>query len=106
MKTWQVLLLVGGVAIVGVVLLMNAQRPKATTANASFPTGNSAINGLAAGIGGFLGQYLNKNGSASGPINATSGASATGGISAFPVFDSSTGDYQDKWVMPMDRDYT
>lgn len=56
MKTWQIVLIVGGVVIVGALVLMKAQTPKANPVNSSFPTPNTAINGLGAAIGGFIAQ--------------------------------------------------
>ena len=53
MKTWQVLL-VGGGLLIAVVLIMKAAMPKAMPVNSSFATPGTAVNGLAAGIGGFL----------------------------------------------------
>lgn len=59
MKTWEVVLF-GGIVLVGAVVLMKAARPKATPVNSSFAAPSTAINGLAAGIGGFLAGLASK----------------------------------------------
>jgi len=105
MKTWHIVA-IGGVFLVVVVLMMRAvAKPKAATANSSFPLPQTAVNGLAAGIGGFLAGLAAKQSGASsmnGPINSVS---SSGGISSYETWDSTTGTVQDKLVMPLDRDY-
>lgn len=47
MKSWQVVLLVSAVVLVGVVVLMKAQQPKATPVNTSFGAPAGTAIGLA-----------------------------------------------------------
>ena len=48
MKTWQVVLIVGAVVLVGAVLIMKAQQPKANPLNSSFGAPVGTAIGLAA----------------------------------------------------------
>lgn len=61
MKTWQVVLLLGGLGLVAVVVIMGASRPKATPINSSFAAPGST-NGLASLLGSFAGAALSNAG--------------------------------------------
>lgn len=70
MKTWQVVLVVGAVVLIGAVLIMKAQTPKANPLNSAFgtPTGSQIGLAAAAGLGGLLGTLLKPSGNPA-PIN-------------------------------------
>jgi hypothetical protein len=53
MKVWEVVI-IGGVILVAAMVVMKASSPKAMPVNSSFGAPGTAINGLAAGIGGLL----------------------------------------------------
>lgn len=91
MKTWQVLL-VGGLVLIGAVMLMKAASPKAAPVNSAFGTPASAANGLAAGIGGFLGGLASKQ--SSSPVVVPNEGTYYGGtsvISGNTLEDPNTG---------------
>lgn len=67
MKVWQVLLVGGGV-LVAAMVLMKMSQPKAKPVNSSFGMPSSAINGLAAGIGGLFSAFASRQSSTSSVV--------------------------------------
>lgn len=69
MKSWQVILLVGGVGLVVIVVIMRSSKAKAGVMNSGYPAPGSN-NGLASLIGSFAGAALSNIG-ASKPAPTT-----------------------------------
>jgi hypothetical protein len=63
MKSWQLVLIVGAVVLVGAVLIMKTQQPKATPINSSFGAPVGSLIGLAsAAIPSIIGAFNKPSG--------------------------------------------
>jgi hypothetical protein len=92
LKSWQVILIVGAVVLVGAVLIMKTQTPKATPVNSSFGLPTGSLIGLAsAAIPSIIGAFSKPSGSGNYGNDNTYQTGITPVVSGNTLVDPNTG---------------